>query len=147
MTEWTPSAIGKGTTWTARSALNVARRLSPASGDQAFTRTSLKNATKRVLNKEAVVTLFKEKKVPLNFDEFLASRADFDLDSTDGMCNCMMGRARVCTHVNHVVSSQWPLCMHAQPTSRRPLDARTGEHIVTTWRSTFLNYHRRFNVR
>jgi hypothetical protein len=102
--------------------------------------------TKRVLNKEAVVTLFKEEKVPLNFDEFLASRADFDLDSTDSMCNRMMGRARVCTHVNHVVSSQWLLCMHAQPTSRRPLDAGTGEHIVTTWRSTFLNNHRRFNV-
>jgi hypothetical protein len=83
MIEWTPENLGEGTTWTKKRALHVATRLRPGTTATTFTRAASLKKRGRVLEKGLIVCVFNEHQVPLDFDDFMAARADFDLASTD----------------------------------------------------------------
>jgi hypothetical protein len=83
MSDWTPEGI-KEHGWTKTRAMQLVRILDPNSPPEKYRRVSFdpSKANQTKLNKAAVVKLFQEKKIPLEYDEFVDRRLEITGDQS-----------------------------------------------------------------
>jgi hypothetical protein len=83
MSDWTPEGI-KEHGWTKTRAMHLVRILDPNSPPEKYRRVSFdpSKANQTKLNKSAVAKLFQEKKIPLEYDEFVDRRLEITGDKS-----------------------------------------------------------------